>query len=143
MTKLIQTLLLLASAFLLSTASAETTSPATQLAHEGTTLAIFFLIGTLAMKITAIVIGYLIVRLGHDTLVRGVTGELDFGFTGGAVETKLKSASPGAAFVLAGAAIIIWALAVEKPFEMTTGPTQAISDVEPIDQIRDGPSLPD
>ena len=84
----------------------------TELVQEGTLVAILFLIGTLTMKISAIVIGYLIVRLGHDTLVRGITGELDFGFSGSGVEAKLKSASPGAAFVLAGAAIIIWALAL-------------------------------
>jgi hypothetical protein len=113
------------------------------MAHEGTNLAIFFLIGTLAMKITAIVIGYLVVRLGHDTLVRGITGELDFGFTGSGVEAKLKSASPGAAFVLAGAAIIIWALVVDKPFNMTVGPQQAVANVEQAEQLIDGPSLPD
>jgi hypothetical protein len=93
-----------------------------QLAAEGTTVAVLFMLGTITMKIAAIVIGYLIVRLGHDTLVRGITGDLDFGFKGSGVETKLKSASPGAAFVLAGAAIIVWALAVQKPFSLDIGP---------------------
>lgn len=142
-TKILLIPFLLASAFLLSTAFAQPTSETTLMAHEGTTLAIYFLIGTLAMKITAIVIGYLVVRLGHDTLVRGITGELDFGFTGSGVEAKLKSASPGAAFVLAGAAIIIWALVVDKPFNMTVGPQQAVANVEQVEQLNDGPSLPD
>lgn len=116
-----------------------------QLAAEGTTVAILFMLGTITMKIAAIVIGYLIVRLGHDTLVRGITGDLDFGFKGSGVETKLKSASPGAAFVLAGAAIIVWALAVQKPFSLDIGPapggvqSQATNQAAPppVPKIRD------
>ncbi|WP_299071627.1 hypothetical protein [uncultured Paraglaciecola sp.] len=73
------------------------------------------------MKITAFVIGYLIVKLGHDTLIKGVSGDINFGFSGGGVETKLKSASPGAFFVLAGAAVIMWGLFVEKPISLSLG----------------------
>ncbi len=69
------------------------------------------------MKVTALILGYLIVKLGHDTLIKGVTGDIDFGFEGRGLTTKLKAGSPGAFFVLAGAAIIMWALFVEKPFE--------------------------
>lgn len=113
---------------------------------QGTTVAVLFLVGTLVMKITAIVIGYLIVRLGHDTLIRGITGSLDFGITGSGVKAKLKSASPGAAFVLAGAAIIIWALAVEKPFDLQVGPSTIQSGGPAATAggtIRKGPDLPD
>lgn len=74
------------------------------------------ILGIVAIKITAMVIGYLIVRLGFDALVRGIKGEFDFG---GKItshgELRLLSASPGLFFVLFGSAIIIWALAVEKP----------------------------
>jgi hypothetical protein len=80
------------------------------------------MISVLALKVTAFVLGYLIVRLGHDTLIRGVTGEIDFGFSGSGFKTKLKAASPGALFVLMGAAIIIWGLAMQKPFEVKAGP---------------------
>jgi hypothetical protein len=85
-------------------------------------VAIVFMISVLALKVTAFVLGYLIVRLGHDTLIRGVTGEIDFGFSGSGFKTKLKAASPGALFVLMGAAIIIWGLAMQKPFEVKAGP---------------------
>ena len=81
--------------------------------------AIAFIIAVAAIKITAFVIGYLIVRLGHDTLVRGITGDIDFGIKRSDFEVKLISASPGAFFVLAGAAIIIWGLFVVKPFDAT------------------------
>lgn len=85
-------------------------------------VAIVFMISVLALKVTAFVLGYLIVRLGHDILIRGVTGEIDFGFSGSGFKTKLKAASPGALFVLMGAAIIIWGLAMQKPFEVKAGP---------------------
>ncbi len=85
-------------------------------------VAIVFMISVLALKGTAFVLGYLIVRLGHDTLIRGVTGEIDFGFSGSGFKTKLKAASPGALFVLMGAAIIFWGLAMQKPFEVKAGP---------------------
>lgn len=85
-------------------------------------VAIAFMISVLVLKITAFVLGYLIVRLGHDTMIRGVTGDIDFGFSGEGVEMKLKSAAPGALFVVAGAAIICWGLFVGKPFDMDTDP---------------------
>ena len=100
----------------------------------GSTVAIVFTLATVAMKITAIVIGYLIVKLGHDTLIRGITGEIDFGFKGEGVGVKLKSGSPGAAFVLAGAAIVIWALLVDKPFEM-----KAAQPAAAVEQLPDKP----
>jgi hypothetical protein len=83
-----------------------------------TPVAIAYIIGVVVLKITAFILGYFIVRLGHDTLVKGVTGAFDFGFTGGGVRAKLKAAAPGTFFVLAGAAIIIWGLFVSKPYEI-------------------------
>lgn len=76
------------------------------------------MISILILKVTAFVLGYLIVRLGHDTMIKGVSGAIDFGFSGSGFKTKLKSASPGAFFVLMGAAIILWGLTVKKPMEI-------------------------
>ena len=97
-----------------------------------TPMAIAFILSVTAMKITAFVIGYLIVKLGHDTLIKGVSGDIDFGFSGGGVETKLKSASPGAFFVLAGAAVIMWGLLVEKPISLSLGSAESpLGSVDP------------
>jgi len=85
--------------------------------QDSVAASIAFMIAVVVIKVTALILGYLIVRLGHDTMIKGVTGDIDFGFSGSGVSTKLKSGSPGALFVLAGAAVIIWALWVEKPFE--------------------------
>jgi hypothetical protein len=81
-------------------------------------IAIAFMISVLLLKITAFVLGYLIVRLGHDTMIKGVKGDIDFGFSGSGYEVKLKSAIPGGLFVLAGAAIIVWGLTVQKPLDI-------------------------
>lgn len=87
-------------------------------------ISIAFMISVLFLKITAFILGYLIVKLGHDTLVKGITGEFNFGFTGSGFSAKLKSASPGALFVLMGTAIIIWSMAVEKPFKVEAVPSE-------------------
>ena len=92
-----------------------------------TPIAISFMLSILVLKVTAFVLGYMIVRLGHDTLIKGVTGEIDFGFSGSGFKTKLKAASPGALFVLMGAAIIIWGITVEKPMQI-----KMLSDSIPI-----------
>lgn len=90
----------------------------------------------LAMKLTAIVVGYKIVKLGYEALVRGIKGEFDFGgkITNQA-EIKLLSASPGLFFVLLGSFVICWALFVEKPilFESkeTIEPVAAVTTIQP------------
>lgn len=77
---------------------------------------IALILSIVAIKITAIIIGYQIVKLGHDALTRGIKGEFDFGGkVDGKLEFKLISASPGLFFVLFGSFIIVWALYVEKP----------------------------
>lgn len=95
-----------------------------------TPIVIAFMLSILALKIVAFVLGYLIVRLGHDTLIKGVTGEIDFGFSGSGFKTKLKAASPGALFVLMGAAIIIWGLMVKKPMEIKVLPPSGPPAIE-------------
>jgi len=90
--------------------------------HASTPVAFAFILAVLVLKVSALVLGYLIVRLGHDTLIRGVTGAIDFGFSGEGLNLKLKAASPGALFVVAGAAIIVWGLAVQKPMKIRFRP---------------------
>lgn len=108
-------------------------------------VSIAFMISVLVMKITAFVIGYLVVKLGHDTLIKGISGEFDFGFEGSGFSTKLKSASPGTFFVLMGAAIIIWSMVAEKPLRINTTPEtiQEItqSDSSRVDELKD--DIPD
>lgn len=121
---------ILAQSNFAAASEASETIPVDAIIVTSTPLAIAFMLSILALKITAFVLGYLIVRLGHDTLIKGVTGEIDFGFSGSGFKTKLKAASPGALFVLMGAAIIIWGLAVKKPMEIKTLPPAGPPPVE-------------
>ena len=100
---------------------------------HSTPLAVSFILSVTAIKITAFVIGYLIVKLGHDTLVRGVTGDIDFGIEGKGLKTKLKAGSPGAFFVLAGAAIILWGLFVSKPLNISVKPVAPTAASAPLE----------
>jgi hypothetical protein len=96
-----------------------------QVISASSPVAITFILSVLVLKVTAFVLGYLIVKLGHDTMIKGVKGDIDFGFSGGGVKAKLKSGIPGGLFVLAGAAIIIWGLLVQKPMDIKyTPPTE-------------------
>jgi hypothetical protein len=111
-----------------STATAQSSAVAVPEVPQATvSIAIAFMLAITVLKLTAFILGYLIVRLGHDTLIKGVTGELNFGFKGGPISGKLKAASPGALFVLAGGAIIAWGLFVEKPMDITYGPPKVAS----------------
>jgi hypothetical protein len=93
-----------------------------QVISASSPVAITFILSVLVLKVTAFVLGYLIVKLGHDTMIKGIKGDIDFGFSGSGITTKLKSGSPGAFFVLAGAAIIIWGLIVQKPMDIKYSP---------------------
>jgi hypothetical protein len=77
--------------------------------------------------------------------VKGVSGEIDFGFTGSGFETKLKAASPGALFVLMGAAIIVWGLTVQKPMEIRMLPASSQTLTEPAKggDVQRRPAVPD
>jgi len=109
-------------------------------------MVIAFMFSILILKITAFVLGYLIVRLGHDTLIKGIAGQIDFGFKGSGFKTKLKSASPGGLFVLMGAAIIIWGLTVQKPMEIKgfySPPKSGADAPATTDGSRPRPVVPD
>jgi len=120
----------------------QTVSSVDDIIMSSTPVAVAFMISMLVLKVTAFVLGYLIVKLGHDTMIRGVTGEIDFGFSGSGFETKLKSASPGAFFILMGGAIIIWGLTVEKPFKVEVPQNQPQQQSTQLDGLH-RPEVPD
>ncbi len=130
-----------------STSAAEQLSvSADAIISASTPVAISFMLSILTLKITAFVLGYLIVKLGHDTLIKGVTGQIDFGITGSGFNAKLKAASPGALFVLMGASIIIWGLTVQKPMSISAEPKrdqQVVSAPTQSSENHRRPQVPD
>ena len=87
------------------------------------------------MKLTAMIIGYKIVRLGYEALLKGIRGEFDFGGkVDNRFELKLLSASPGLFFVLFGSIVIVWAIAANKPIayaDIQTITSQPASQIQP------------
>ena len=74
-----------------------------------------------ALKIIAVVVGYKIVKLGYNLLVKGIKGEFTFsgelhGFT-----ADLRSASPGLLFLLLGCILVISVLSIQ--YEQRVGKT--------------------
>jgi len=78
-------------------------------------------------KIAAILGGIYCLYLGHDLLLKGVTGEFDFSFGFQGAKGKLASASPGLFFVLIGAIIIIFVVRAKETYK-TSDETETFSD---------------
>lgn len=75
-------------------------------------------LGVMTLKVLALVLGYKVVKLGYEALIKGVGGTFDFG---GKVKTdfelKLVSTSPGLLFVLLGVVLMGWALVPHAKME--------------------------
>ncbi|REL30107.1 hypothetical protein [Thalassotalea euphylliae] len=72
-------------------------------------------------KITTLLVGYLICRLGYDLLIKGVSGEFKFKGKLKGAKADLVSASPGVFFVFLGVVLLSVAVFVDKPFETHYG----------------------
>ena len=75
------------------------------------------------IKFTCFLLGYLVIRMGHSLLEKGVKGEFKFRGTFSGVRADLVSASPGLLFLLLGVILIGYAMTVNKSVETTTAPT--------------------
>jgi hypothetical protein len=73
------------------------------------------IIAAALIRLTALVLAYLVVKLGHDTLVKGIKGDFRFASDGQGMKVALESASPGLLFVILGVGLGAWAITVDKP----------------------------
>lgn len=97
----------------------------------------------LAFKISVLIVGYLIAKLGYSLLIKGVTGEFRFraGIKGGSAD--LVSASPGLFFILMATILIGVAVFKDKPFKTqwsggsaATGSGEYAEKLSEIDSLR-------
>jgi hypothetical protein len=96
----------------------------------------------LVLKLTLLVLGYLVVRLGHRLLVAGVTGEFKFRAEMSGARADLASASPGLLFLLLGVLLMGYGLGVSKVIEIDpTSPPRVAAPPAPIPPV--GTSLPE
>lgn len=68
-------------------------------------------------KLAVLFVGYLIARLGHDLLIKGVSGQFKFHTEIKGTKADLVSASPGIFFILMATILIAVGVIKDKPFE--------------------------
>jgi hypothetical protein len=68
-------------------------------------------------KLSVLFVGYLIAKLGHDLLIKGVSGEFKFHTEIKGTKADLVSASPGVFFILMATILIAVGVIKDKPFE--------------------------
>ncbi len=72
--------------------------------------------GLILFKLAVLVVGYLIARLGHDLLIKGVSGDFKFSTEFKGSKADLVSASPGIFFILMATILIAIGVIKDKPF---------------------------
>lgn len=77
------------------------------------------------LKVTCLVLGYLVVKLGHGLLTSGVKGEFKFQAEWSGLRADLASASPGLLFLLLGILLMGYAIGVSKIVEVGGEPGRA------------------
>src|SRR5262245_61845738 len=77
-------------------------------------------VGSLVLfKLAVVIVGCLIAKLGHDLLIKGVSGQFKFHSELKGSKADLVSASPGIFFVLMATILITVGVIKDKPFETT------------------------
>lgn len=87
------------------------------------------------VRVAAIAAGVYVVKLGHDTLVRGIKGDFEFSGRFG----KLRGSAPGLLFVFLGCLAIGWAIRQEATGTLARSPESVVA---PDSTGRRGTSLP-
>ncbi len=84
-------------------------------------VAIWFHIVTVSslilFKLAVLLVGYLIAKLGHDLLIKGISGEFKFHTRIKGAKADIASASPGIFFILMATILIAVGVIKDKPFE--------------------------
>lgn len=89
----------------------------------------------LAFKLSALIIGYLVVKLGYELLVKGITGEFKFKGSIAGGKADLVSASPGLLFLLLGIVLMGTAILKDKPFS-TASTSLPSSSANPLSDLK-------
>ncbi|MEJ2092762.1 MAG: hypothetical protein P8X65_11280 [Syntrophobacterales bacterium] len=78
----------------------------------------------LIFKITLLIIGYLIAKLGYKLLVDGITGNFKITFKFKGFETNLISGLPGLFFIFLAVLLMGYAVMKDKPFGTQIGKSE-------------------
>lgn len=102
--------------------------------------------GLVSFKLAVLFVGYLIAKLGHDLLIKGVTGQFKFQAEIKGTKADLVSASPGVFFILMATVLIAIGVIKDKPFEtrITTTSLESGGERQSKPSQQDSkPALPD
>ena len=82
-------------------------------------------------KISVLIVGYLLAKMGYNLLIKGITGQFNFKGDFKGIKADLVSASPGTLFIVLAIILLIFATVVDKPFstKITIGPTTIQQDI--------------
>ncbi|MDI9880758.1 hypothetical protein [Flectobacillus longus] len=72
------------------------------------------IITILILKMTCIILGYKVVKLGYNLMIEGVKGNFNFTAEYKGVKAGLLSASPGLLFLTLGIGLMIFSIYVDK-----------------------------
>jgi len=90
------------------------------------------------VKVVALVIGYLVVRLGCTTMMAGVKGNDAVEFSALGMKFKFKGVTPGLALAVAGVLMMGWAISRQHQFseEIQKNVAEGVQTTSPGEQSR-------
>ncbi len=100
-------------------------------------------ISLMTFKLSILFVGYLIAKLGHDLLVKGVTGEFKFQTQFKGSTADLVSASPGLFFILMATVLISIGIIKDKPLETTLTKKSISSSAEQATKAKEKEQKPE
>jgi len=83
-------------------------------------IALITVLPILIYKLSVLVVGYLVAKMGYQLLIKGVTGEFKFKSNLQGFKADLVSASPGTFFVLLGVLMMIISITKDNPYNIKT-----------------------
>lgn len=78
---------------------------------------VVFAVTVTALKMVALVLGYLVVKLGYTTMMAGVKGKDSVELGAFGTTFKFKGVTPGLALSIVGVLLMGWALSTKSQFE--------------------------
>jgi len=93
------------------------------------------------LKIVCLILGYLTIRLGHESISSGAKGEFKFSAKFSGTGADLASASPGLLFILLGILLMGFAMYVDKgAVQSIKVPPSTQAPATPVPNTNDFPS---
>lgn len=86
------------------------------------------IITILILKMTCIILGYKVVKLGYNLMIEGVNGNFNFTAEYKGIKAGLLSASPGLLFLTLGIGLMIFSIYVDKGIKTIDESKQELVD---------------